>query len=315
MKQKLATLGDIAYLLNPVVSLSWMFQLARVHGRLRYLLRRETRAAIHGNIAAVCAEQKNGANIDRLTRQFFEYQQLRSLLVYLAPRLSLPEMSRLFPVEGLERLDWAVAQGKGVIVLGSHLNSVCMFSAVALLRRRGYRIGVALPTPEPHYSPSLLRRLLAPGSTEHHFTEHIGGFYAQFNVRPIIRRLQDKEAVAMAGDGWHSAAFAPVEFLGRTLPFTTGAMSIARLTGSMVVPLFVVGPPPDGLRVVLEEPFTVEKGRHPESEVQAKVSAWAKRLEHHLLENISCWHHWVIPNTLESMAAWPQRSLRERYEL
>lgn len=304
--------SDIAYLLYSVVPLGWIFRLGRVYGTLTYLASGRQRRTVRRNLSGVLGGTKTRSELDLIARRFFEYKRSRGVLLALAPRLTSAQMARLLPIEGLEHMDRALQQQRGVILLGSHLNSVCMFNAIVMLRERGYDIGVAQPEPGDPWAPSALRAALARRLATKPMAELLDAFYVQFNVRPIVRRLAENRIVAQTGDGLHSARFVEVDFLGRQVPFPTGMLSIAQTTGAVVVPIFQVGAPPKRLRIVLEEAWTVERGQDALAEA---VAAYARRLEHHLLQNIPCWEHWLIEDVLATMASWRERPLRERYDV
>jgi lauroyl/myristoyl acyltransferase len=140
-------------------------------------------------------------------------------------------------------------------------------------------------------------------------------FHAQFNVRPIIGGLRDNSAVMLMGDGLHSASFVEVEFLGRSVPFTTGPISIARATQASIVPFFVTGTPPENLKIVIEQPIQLEKSDDAQRDLEAMVGKYAHRLEHHLCQNIPCWENWLYANTLDKMINQLEKPLSERYEI
>lgn len=313
--RKLAEPSDAAYLLYSLLPLRALFAIARAHGRLTHVVARRRRATVRANLAAAGGAGRSAAELDALTRRFFEYKAGRSLLLAVATRLTDAELARLLPTEGLEHLDAALEHGRGVILLGSHLNSVSMFNAIIMLRRRGYDIGVALPEAEDPWSPSVIRSFLAKRLGTRSVYEATGAFFAQFNIRPIVRKLAENAVVAQTGDGLHSARFVDVEFLGRELPFPTGMAAIAQLTGAVIVPVFQVGSPPDGLRIVFEEPRTIDAGADAEASLRAAVADYARRLEHHLRENLACWEHWLIEDTLTTIESWPRRPLADRYEV
>lgn len=307
--------SDAGYLLYSVLPLSRIFELSRLHGRLTYAVARRQRSIVRRNLADALAGASSEGELELLTRRFFEYKRIRGMMQAVAPRLTSAEMARLFPVEGLEHLDRALEQGRGAVLLGSHLNSVCMFNAIPMLRQQGYPIGVALPEERDPWAPSLLRKALMRLTGTKPLRELIGGFYAQFNIRPIVRHLAANGIVAQTGDGLHSARFVEVDFLGRRIPFPTGMAGVAQLTGAPIVPVFQVGAPPETLRVVIEEPWTVERGDDPETSLTEAVAAFARRLEHHLLDNLACWEHWSIEDTLSTMALWREKPLTERYKV
>ena len=311
----LITFGDLAYGLHPLVPFRVMCALARLQGRVQHLAKRRERAIVRDNLTGAFGRERSKRDLDRLTRQAFEYRQLRGLMLVLLPRLRDGRIERLLDMQGLEHLDAAVSEGLGPVVVASHLNSLCTFMAVELLRGRGYDLGVAMPVDADPQPASALRSALDGLRGGASFRERTGAFYAQFNIRPIVRRLASGSGVVFVGDGWHAAAFVEARFLDRSAYFATGPMSVARLTGSPAVPMFVVGSPPDGLRVVFEEPIAPDPALDTREDVERMVRHYAQRLEHHVRRNIACWQHWFEEAALDTMASLPERSLAERYAI
>ena len=171
---------------------------------------------------------------------------------------------------------------------------------------------VAVPEDRDPWAPSKLRRLLyrLQGSPPEGILESLGAFYCQFNIRPIVSALRENAVVAQTGDGWHSASFVDVDFLGRRVPFTNGVMNIARRTGAMVVPTWVVGQPPN-VRLVIDPPFAIAD----DTELERRVHEYAARLESLLEGHPATWEHFSVPHTLDTMAGWRERSLEERYQV
>lgn len=309
------TLGDLAYALHGLVPFRLMCALARFQGRVQHRLGRRERSIVRDNLEAAFAGELAPAELDRLTHRAFEYRQLRGLMLMLFPRLRPAQAARLFPVVGLEHLDEAIARGHGPVVVSSHLNSLCTFMAVQLLRERGYDIGIALPADADPQPASPLRRRLDAATGRPGFRERTGAFYAQFNVRPIVRRLASGAGVVFVGDGWHSAGFAETTFLGRPAYFTTGPASVARLTGSPVVPMFITGAPPADLRIRFEEPIAPDPDLDTRRDLNRMVTRYVERLEHHVRESIPAWQHWFEEEAFARMATLPEGTLAERYEI
>ena len=308
---KILSLGDVAWLLHHILPLPWMYRLARLHGRVVHLLNREKRAIVARNLGPFAKDSKD---LRRMTRQFFELRQVRVLMVVLFLDMDPDKWEEHFAIDGVAHLDQALSHQKGVILLGSHLNSLGGFMALMILKRRGYDIAVALPSDAELYPQTVFGRRLRRRTDTESLKQRMGGFYVQFNVRPIIKKLAGNGVIGQTGDGWHSVSFARVPFLGRSLPFTTGMMSVAQSTGAMIVPLNVVGRPPY-MRAEISPPFQVPKGENPEEDLTEAVAAYTRTLERALRENVVCWEHWLIADTLETMDAWTDRPLRDRYEL
>ena len=307
---KLLKLSDLAFVSYPTLPLRWFFAVARWQGALRQKTNKRLALAVRRNLASLIPGLSD-TELDIRTRRFFEYSRLGDLLFLLAAKMSDQTLLELCPIYGLDRLERCRASGRGVVVLASHLNCRAMSLLALMLRRRGYDVRVALPNETDPWPATVFRSWLNRLNGLPAFFEQIGGFYSKFNIRPIAQALAEGAIVMQTGDGWHSAGFAEVDFLDRRLPFTTGMIRVAQVTGVPVVPLFIAGTPPDSLRFVVEEPFTVGKT----DAVKSKVAAYAKRLEHYLLEHPECWALLDIPDLLQTWSNWPNQSLEERHRL
>jgi KDO2-lipid IV(A) lauroyltransferase len=307
-------LGDLAYLGYPAAPLPLLRGLARVRGAAAALLRSRDWRVARDNIRAVLGPRHGGVSAERLARRWLVNQQLQRLLVVLAPRMSTAALERALPIEGVVHLEAALAGGKGAVLLGTHLNSVSMFVAAILLRRRGYDVGIALPVLVP-WGDTRLRRFYDRRRGIAPLKQQMGGFYAQFNVRPIMARLKANGAVAMIGDGWHAAAFVETDFLGRRLPFPTGAFSIARTAGAPVVPAFALGDPSSAVRWTLRPPFAVPRSGAAAHDVGDAIVAWARQLEAEVRAHPAAWQHWEEEHVLDAWRSLRGQSLMDRYRV
>lgn len=143
-------------------------------------------------------------------------------------------------------------------------------------------------------------------------SELIGAFYAQFNVRPLMKVLEQGSILLLMADGWHSASFVDCDFLGRRLPFTNAPMNFARLAGVSVVPFFSAGPP-DRMHFAFETAFTVERTTPPNVDVERKVRHFISRVESRMLADIPCWQHWMVEDVFGSLEGWRDKPIHERY--
>jgi KDO2-lipid IV(A) lauroyltransferase len=304
-----AGVGDAAVLLQRILPVRALTGLAAAFGRLQYHLQPAQAAVVRKNLLPLVT---NGTSVGALTRRFFEERQVRRMLLAVSARLDLEAMRALVDIRGREHLDAAVADDKGVILLLSHLHSLGAFLAVIHLRQLGYDIRVALPTMRDPWSATRLRRLLwRLFGREQTVPELIGGFPCQFNIRPIMKALGERRIVAQTGDGWHSASFVDCRFLGRTIPFPTGVVSVARTAGVPVVPVFATGPA-ERMEFVVDPPVRV--GREPGA-VEQSVRAYVARLEEFIRARPTTWEHWLVPDALEVLETWRERPLRAKYEV
>ena len=305
--------GDLVYVAYLLLPFRLFVQLGSVLGWIEMLVRPRARRAVRANIEQAFGTTKSAREKDALTRQVFEFHQMRVLLVLVAPLLAADgSLAKYFPLKDIEHLDRAVAAGKGVLIIGSHVNSVGGLLAMVRLRQLGYDVRVPMPDRNDAWPPTVFRRLVHRWTGAKSFSELTGAFYAQFNVRPLMKVLEQGSILLLMADGWHSASFVDADFLGRRLPFTNAPMNFARLAGVSVVTFFSVGPP-DHMHFAFEPAFTVERTTPPNLDVERKVRHFVSRVEERMLADIPCWQHWMVEDVFGSLERWRDKPISERY--
>lgn len=312
---RLVDRGDLVFLAYLLLPFGLFLQLGRLAGWTEMILRPRARRGVRANLQRAFGASKSARELDRLTRQVFEGHQTRILLVAAVPLLVADgTLESEFPIEGLEHLDRAIAAGKGALILGSHVNSIGGLLAMVRLRKLGYDVRVPMPDPVDAWPLTLFRRAVHRVLKLQSVSELLGALYVQFNVRPLMRLLDQGSIVLLMGDGWHSASFVDAEFLGRRLPFTNGPLSVARLAGVPVVQMFALGRP-DKLRFELEPAFTVEKSADSVADIEVAVRRYVARVEARMLETIPSWQHWMVEDLFGSLERWRSLPLHERYHV
>jgi KDO2-lipid IV(A) lauroyltransferase len=311
----LVNADDLANMLYKIMPLKALIQLAKIQGKISYRYGHAGKT-VHNNLKKYFGDTHSASDIERMSREFFEWERVRSLMASLAPAMSADKLSNILTIEGEEHLDAALKRGKGAILLGSHLNSIVLFVAITMWRKRGYKMGVAFPDEEDAWGRTQLRtaleKLVGRRDT---LSEAVGGFYCQFNIRPILKRLQENQVIGQTGDGWHSANFVETEFLGRKLPFTTASWSVAQVSGAAIIPIFITGNPSGGMRLILEEPITFDDSTDKQADMKKMITQFSSRLEHYLQGSVPAWQHWLTPNTLDALVEWTEQDIEKRYEM
>ena len=260
-------------------------RLAHLIARTFYATSRTRRREIDGQLRAAFGARYSDAEFERIIAGTYRTFWDDSLFLC---RLPLPGELRTARLEGFEHIRAALDRGHGAILLEN-----AFF---------GYR--------------NAQKRIIhAQGWTAHqtHDREHIGGFgswretsIASRVIRPFFEdrerqfcasiiyltdtnslaftrqladRLRSNELVFIAGDGFVGHKHVEARFLGRQLLFATGAISLARLTGAPVLPVFCMREPEGSLRSVVEPPLQVPNdGRG----AQVAMAEFASLLEAHV---------------------------------
>ncbi len=167
-----------------------------------------------------------------------------------------------FSVEGEDCLDEALARGRGVILLGSHLGA--HVAGLHWLYRRGLPLRLLVQRPQhvsrylrarfdsdhgPHPQPGLfLRRRLPPRE-------------AADRVLRARAALRDGLALYVSGDiPWASCSTRPGRLMGVVRPFLSLWADLAAATGAPVVLVFAGHEPGGRYSLRFEPPFLVPPG-------------------------------------------------------
>jgi len=178
-------------------------------------------------------------------------------------------------IEGVVHLDRALARG-GVILL--HLHFGAMQMVLPALAHRGYSIAqvgnsrLAVFDDPTKWRSRLFRKVLVK---QKRFEESLPApfLYTGIDTREIVRWLKSGKVVDLALDGRSGSNWLDVSFLGRRASFSGNPFRLAQLTGSSVLPVFVIRDTESlQIRVVIREPILLPEGKSPEDYTHALVS-------------------------------------------
>jgi len=251
---------------------------ARRVGDAAFRLSRRKRRRIEASLAGCFGREMPKGERRRLTREVFR-ETWREVLD--APRAdALRRQDSTVEIHGLENLEAARAAGRGAILwesqgLGRRLRSK------SVLRGLGFSIcqvhaashlgGVGV---DERGISWVGRRLVRPvfDRVELRHVEEIVEIPDDASLaytRLLLERLRRNALLCVAGDGRLGRRTVEVPFLGGSARFATGMVSLARLAGAPLLPLFCVALPSGALELTIEAPVSsaADGGRDAEGEV------------------------------------------------
>jgi lauroyl/myristoyl acyltransferase len=213
----------------------------------------------------------------RALRAELEVSALRFLARdYLLDDTSDADFVGRFDVVGVEHLESALAAGRGVIVVGSHLGN--HLAAMHWMYRRGVPLRLLIQR-VTHCSRYLRARFdVATGAHPQ------AGFFLRRNLTPEVAAqrifrtrsaLRDGLAVYLKGDvPWFGANTRSGRFLGTERPFQSLWAEFAGLFRAPVIAAFCAHRPGGRLSLSFDPPWTVRRG-----DEEAAVARYLARLE------------------------------------
>lgn len=282
------------------------------------------RITARNNLFEVFGDTKTEAEIRGIVRRHFQYSE-KNELTYLLPRLRGFANPKLWPLEGLEYLQAALAPGKGAILLSAHFGYARLIKPVLCMN--GYKVSIVGPKAGMRRS----RRQKQEREQKRSEFTRFGKFMyqrlqvardsydmidlaASLNIRPLVQVLSRNELLFIQGDGLHAANLVNIEILGQPVPFPQGIMSIARGTGAAVVPVFAIDTPGDlGVRIIIGKPICFGKDLASAPETGTiHIEAFARVFES-FVKRYPHLYRWSREKWLEKRRERGKRTVQERY--
>ncbi len=104
--------------------------------------------------------------------------------------------------------------------------------------------------------------------------------------------LAENRIICSAGDGDWGERLLPIPFLGGIRHFPTGMVSLSRITGAPILPLFAVREPNGNLEIVLEAPLQIGPGTTRESAPREALAEFAGVLESWISKYPGLYRNW-----------------------
>jgi lauroyl/myristoyl acyltransferase len=268
-------------------------RLSRALGRLAHRLSRSKRGLVERNVANAFGP---AARADVVRATFSDFWRELSSRSEPLPREGVP-------IVGLEHVSGALDAGRGAILWES-----AGFGRRFLSKRALHAAGIAV---HQIHGPNNLGGLLVDRRFESRIGACIGRFFDRQErrfvadivylpaddslafTRDLRERLARNAVLCCTGDGRVGQRLVPLRFLGRTTLFAPGMVSLAKLAGAPLLPLFCVSESDGRHRVVIEPPIRIERRADREEELRGALGHYAALLESYIRrwpELYRSWH-------------------------
>ena len=224
-------------------------------------------------------------DLRRFASGTFQNWCLAELENMLLAKLYRDGFYELFSIQGCERLDEALARGRGVILLVAHFGA--HLQVLPALGFKGYKVN-QLTNERPIDNPTG-RQAPAPGFFEDAYfrvQERRHGSVLPVNMilaggfmRPLFERLAHNEIVVIAAEGRAQGRMVSCPFLCHdAYAFSTGPVALGLKTGAAVLPVFAVRGEDDRNTLVIEEEIALDPATPRDDEIRTKTTAFAELL-------------------------------------
>ncbi len=179
----------------------------------------------------------------------------------------------LSALRGKDNLERALAQGKGVILVTAHLGNWELGGA--FLKEKDLAVSVVYVADQSPITESFRARLRQAIGVEGIAINPA----ADLSSLPVLRALRQGRVVAMQGDRDFNDRGEWVEFFGAAARFPLGPMLLARMTGAVLLPIFIVYDERHRLEIELGAPIAVSTVGDRRQAARTALEQWVRVLE------------------------------------
>ncbi len=230
-----------------VIPGSWLYSFAQGIADLGYLIARKHRKLALESLTTAFGNDKPKKEIERIAKDCFTFMAKGAVeLLFLMDRPQI--LKKRVKLVGKDNLDYALSQGKGAILLSAHFGNFPLM--LARLSLEGYKAaGIMRPMRDSRVEKFFLDKRTKL---------NIKTIYSQPRktcVDASIRSLRNNELVFIPIDQNFGSGGVFVDFFGRKAATATGPIIMARRTGAVIIPCFIVRQNDDTHKIIFEPPL------------------------------------------------------------
>lgn len=268
------SLGKLATFLPRKLALS----LGEFLGELYFRAARNDRERACRQLGVSLAISDSRKNL-MLTRRCFRNIGKNLIEFMRFPKLNSENINKLIRFEGIEHIDNARQNGKGVIILTAHFGNWELLAAGLSLS--GYPFNAIVKQIKSQGLDKLVR----------HHREMVGAVCIDRDrsVRTALRSLKRNELLCILADIDTKTDGVFVDFFGRLAYTPYGAVAISLKTGAALIPTFIVRQDDDSHLIFIEPPLNLYRSGDWDTDLKINSSRFTKVIEGYIRRYPTQW--------------------------
>jgi len=243
-------------------------------------------------------------------------------LFWMLPSRAEREALKRIDIQGMEHLQKALKNGKGVILWeSSHFGA--RIAAKNILNAKGFSIH-QVHSREHIGKFSLgddtiwvISHLIKPFFEwcENQFVAKIIYLPATDSLkftRDFLNLLKQNAVLCISGDAGLAQKRISLKFLHVTRLFATGMVSLAKISGAPILPMFCVQEKNGRMRLIIESPIDVGKGVDRDSGLENSIAQYRNLLESYVREYPEMYQSWHLLEMTQQDAPDVQKTTESR---
>jgi KDO2-lipid IV(A) lauroyltransferase len=267
-----------------------------------YFFSQSKRRSIGKNLSRVFGERFSKAQKREITRKVFQtfWEESLSVRPFPSERAGLKRIE----VHGRAHLNEALQDGKGVLLWESYSfgrrglgKQILHEQGISVHQVHGARhfsgfLNASSPATwvQDHVIKSVLETLEKEYVSEIIYLTHSESLVF---TRILFDRLRQNRIVCIQGDGIFGRKQIALPFLGTTAVFVSGVISLAKISGAAILPIFCFQEKDHQTRLVIEPPIRIETSAGREHTLEHGVTQYARLFESYIMKYPEQYHQWA----------------------
>ncbi len=243
--------------------------LGRFIGVMGYYLDCKHRRQAYLNLRIALSGEKTPGELDIILKDLFKNYAQNFIEIFRMPSLTPERFKRLVKIEGEEHIVGSLKKGKGLILLAMHSGSWEMANLTCAMLGYPYKVIV---NPQKKYSrlADLINSYRSCGGSVI-LTKGMG-------TRDFIKSLENNEVIGMVGDqGGKDGVL--VSFLGRSAPFSNGAIRIGLKFEVPICFSVIIRKPNGHHHLIIHKPLELVNTGDLEKDIAANLNQISRQME------------------------------------
>lgn len=227
------------------------------------------RTAVKKNLRMVVGPGPSETDMDRMASGVFKNFAKYLVDFFRFTKIDKEYVRRSVALEGIERIDAALGEGKGAILLSAHVGNWELGGAALSLS--GYPVNAVVLTHQNRKINDFFTRQRLKGKMR---PIEIGA-----SLKACYRAIKGNGLLALLGDRDFTKNGIRMDFFGKPALMPKGPAVFAYREGSVILPTFMVRAPDDSFRLFVDEPIKADMTKDEPEAVREVAARYLRSIE------------------------------------
>ncbi len=241
------------------LSLKSLYFVADIFGKIGFCLMRKRRQIAYHNLQIAFGNSKTKRECDKIVKTIFRDTAKNVLevakLIYADPNF----LKEIISIDGLEYLDNALSQGKGVVAISAHMGNFILIGPRLTLE--GHRFNLILRNPKDNILAKTLSDIRIKIGLD-----SIPDKPRRTCVAKSLASLKNNSILYLQIDQNASSQDLWVDFFGWLVPTFRGPVVFSFRTGAPILPMFIIRDASNHHKLIIKPPFKLINTENKEDE-------------------------------------------------